>query len=306
MNYLDLALSLGINGYLANKELRARCPLHADENPSFSVNVNTGLWTCFAGCGSGDFIRLIELTLGCSPQEAHNWIHNGKATSIDQINKSLEEIFTERSVDSLSKSDLVWKTRYELANKEVMPHWFLNRGFTWETIFHWEIRYDNLDDAIIIPVFWNKELVGTVTRNLSKMPKYQNSPELPKSKILFGEIFTTQHDIIICEGVLDALWLWQLGYNTVALLGTHLSQEQIEIIKKQGFGEIILAFDNDEAGHHATKEAYKKLIDAGWLLSQLKYIEFPTNKKDPQDCNLAEIAKLYLDRREFIHELKFG
>lgn len=32
----------------------ARCPLHNDNDPSFSVNLNNGLWTCHAGCGSGN------------------------------------------------------------------------------------------------------------------------------------------------------------------------------------------------------------------------------------------------------------
>ncbi|NQU74013.1 MAG: hypothetical protein HQ547_04835 [Candidatus Omnitrophica bacterium] len=31
----------------------AKCPFHNDKNPSLSINVNKGIWNCFAGCGGG-------------------------------------------------------------------------------------------------------------------------------------------------------------------------------------------------------------------------------------------------------------
>ncbi|RYZ77787.1 MAG: hypothetical protein EOP05_00550 [Proteobacteria bacterium] len=36
----------------------ARCPLHPDTNPSFSISIRTGLWKCHAGCGAGDLFQL--------------------------------------------------------------------------------------------------------------------------------------------------------------------------------------------------------------------------------------------------------
>jgi len=43
-----------------NGEVKVRCPFHEDSKPSMSVNVRTGLWNCYAGCGGGtviDFVR---------------------------------------------------------------------------------------------------------------------------------------------------------------------------------------------------------------------------------------------------------
>ena len=34
------------------------CPLHEDRHPSFSINLRSGGWVCFAGCGSGSLIGL--------------------------------------------------------------------------------------------------------------------------------------------------------------------------------------------------------------------------------------------------------
>lgn len=36
------------------------CPFHQDKQPSFSVNLGSGLWTCHAGCGQGDTADFAE------------------------------------------------------------------------------------------------------------------------------------------------------------------------------------------------------------------------------------------------------
>src|SRR5262249_5358305 len=40
-------------------EASALCPFHDDQNPSFSVNLETGLWCCHAGCGGGDVFSFV-------------------------------------------------------------------------------------------------------------------------------------------------------------------------------------------------------------------------------------------------------
>ena len=37
----------------------AKCPFHEDHNPSLSINVETGVWHCHAGCGGGSVFDLI-------------------------------------------------------------------------------------------------------------------------------------------------------------------------------------------------------------------------------------------------------
>jgi AAA domain/CHC2 zinc finger len=51
---------LGIDHYGVawNGEIKAHCPFHEDRNPSFSFNENSGMWICFAGCGSGNWVTL--------------------------------------------------------------------------------------------------------------------------------------------------------------------------------------------------------------------------------------------------------
>src|SRR5438445_13694799 len=51
-------------------EISCRCPLHDDRSPSFSINIDTGLWICYAGCGSGNLAQLVQRIKGGSIAEA--------------------------------------------------------------------------------------------------------------------------------------------------------------------------------------------------------------------------------------------
>ncbi len=48
----------------------SRCPFHDDAHPSLSINVESGVWHCFAGCGSGSVLDFEMRIMGCSEREA--------------------------------------------------------------------------------------------------------------------------------------------------------------------------------------------------------------------------------------------
>lgn len=90
--------------------------------------------------------------------------------------------------------------------------------------------------------------------------KYLSSKEsviYKKSNILFNyhrakDFIKLNKEIIIVEGNMDAIRLYINGIkNVVALMGTALTKEQVEIIKKLRC-KVILMLDNDEAGEKAT------------------------------------------------------
>lgn len=55
----------------AGRYVVTNCPFHhPDRNPSFGIRADTGRWTCFAGCGSGDAFDLAMKLLGISFGEA--------------------------------------------------------------------------------------------------------------------------------------------------------------------------------------------------------------------------------------------
>lgn len=69
-----------------------RCPLHEDGKASFSVNLETGLWTCHAGCGTGNARQFAE-RLGVSlPEATHRARMDREIIAIHEYNDDRGEL----------------------------------------------------------------------------------------------------------------------------------------------------------------------------------------------------------------------
>ncbi|MFA5321242.1 MAG: DNA primase [Smithella sp.] len=121
--------------------------------------------------------------------------------------------------------------------------------------------YDRFRGRLIFPIeniFG--EIVAFGARILEKgEPKYLNSPESPvyiKGKNLYG-LIKAREEIrkkgfaLIVEGYFDLISLWNAGIgNVVATLGTALTREQLELLRRYTV-EVVALFDPDEAGKKA-------------------------------------------------------
>ncbi|HEX7715066.1 MAG TPA: DNA primase, partial [Bacillota bacterium] len=103
------------------------------------------------------------------------------------------------------------------------------------------------------------------------LPKYLNSPDSPlfrKGSFLYGlslakDYIRKKNQAIIMEGYLDVIQAHQAGIReAVASLGTALTHEQARLIKRYT-DEVVLAYDADAAGQHATVRGMELLEEAG-------------------------------------------
>ncbi|NLN49801.1 MAG: DNA primase [Clostridiales bacterium] len=117
-------------------------------------------------------------------------------------------------------------------------------------------------------------------------PKYLNSPETPiynKSGSIYAlnmikEISALQN-IIIVEGYMDVISLYQFGIkNVVASLGTAFTEQQAKLLKRYT-NDIIIAYDSDTAGQSATIKGLSILQKEG---CRVKVINLPKGM-DPDD-----------------------
>ena len=117
--------------------------------------------------------------------------------------------------------------------------------------------------------------------------KYINSKEsviFKKGQILFNyhrakSEIKRKKEAILVEGNMDAIRMYSSGIkNVLALMGTSLTKEQVSIIKSLR-ANIILMFDNDNAGEIATYQNGTILEEAG-LNPQIVRISGP---KDPDE-----------------------
>ncbi len=116
-------------------------------------------------------------------------------------------------------------------------------------------------------------LIGFGARSLSKddEPKYLNSPESPiynKSFELYGLNFARPQimqtsQVFLVEGYIDVIACHQLGLvNTVAPLGTSLTEPQVQYLKKYA-KNIVLMFDGDAAGLKAILRSIEICLKLG-------------------------------------------
>ena len=92
----------------------------------------------------------------------------------------------------------------------------------------------------------------------------------------YSEKFDKSYTWVITEGIYDAMSFAKAGYCAIATLGNPLDGEKIEQLK--GFEEVILCFDNDDAGRKYRDEIIKELT-----LTKVRIYEFNLPEKDPNE-----------------------
>ncbi len=142
---------------------------------------------------------------------------------------------------------------------------------------------------------------GRTLPHLTDRPeaKYMNSPETPlfeKGRQLYGlerlrREEKRQDRVILVEGYLDAIALWQAGLHPVAApLGTGFTAEQVRLLEDR-FEEVILLFDGDDAGSTAMLRAVERMVNAAVRARAVKLPE----GQDPLDV-LMESGRERLSR----------
>lgn len=161
-------------------------------------------------------------------------------------------------------------------------------------------KRDFFRNRIIIPIINQRnEVIGFGGRALdNSLPKYLNSPEslvFFKRKNIFGiniaeEHIITTKTVFIVEGYLDCLMMHQAGFNnTVATLGTAITEEQIKFLK--GITEkFYILYDGDEAGKKASLRAVEIFLNLGIS----PYVVRLPEGEDP-DSLIAKGGKAILD-----------
>ena len=138
--------------------------------------------------------------------------------------------------------------------------------------------YDKFRNRLMLPVIDIRgDVVGFGSRVIDKSePKYMNSTETPvysKRRVLYGLNLakkTKRPNMILCEGNLDVVTLHQAGFdNAVASMGTALTTEQIRLLGWYT-KELVLCYDNDNAGQLATERALEMLNNTEFTVRVLK------------------------------------
>ncbi|HEX9289840.1 MAG TPA: DNA primase [Anaeromyxobacteraceae bacterium] len=157
-------------------------------------------------------------------------------------------------------------------------------------------RYDRFRARLMFPIAGlDGEVIGFGGRVLpgasDKLAKYINSPEsllYKKSKVLYGIDLAREHirktrSAVLVEGYFDVIGLHQTGVrNAVAVCGTALTPEHVELLKRCDCREVTVLFDGDLAGLAAPGKAAHAILPAG-ISGKVALLPSGAGKTDPDE-----------------------
>ena len=195
---------------------------------------------------------------------------------------------------------------------------FLNeKGFDNKTLIDLNIFKKNSNDKIYD--IYSKRIIFPIKDKLNNTigfggrilegtgPKYINSSEnefFKKRFLLYNmnnlkNVKSKLHKLFIVEGYTDVIAMEKAGFNSVAPLGTAVSQEQLNLAWQYN-NEPIIFFDGDKAGKHASIRVLDIALQYIGVERSLSFI-FPNNSDDPDTIlnkyNGKDIIKSLLDNR---------
>lgn len=254
-------------------DIMTNCPFHgADRNPSFGISRDEGLAHCFA-CGyKNSFSGFVDdLNMG------HIFDTNLPIAEENTIEIDLGDCGVEPAIN------------LENPYKNNVTHYWRKRGITKEIKDLFELGYDETTKDVTFPI---KDLCGNITgfiRRSTKEKKFHIDKSLKKTLFGMYELLLTnykRHDIIIVESNIDALYLWSLGFPSLALNGTG-SKSQYELIKQLPYRVIYLLLDNDKAGRMGTQKLSQALNKEFFV----DVVQLPNTCKDANDMSKEQVIE---------------
>lgn len=203
------------------------------------VNVKTGKFNCFHGCGNhGRLLQRYQLS---------------------DVMQSKEDIQKKKD-----KQQYLIPFKYKKLSEEQKQALY-NRGLDDNDIKFYNIVGDAKSDRIQLPNYvkgclvdviqkweWRKELISKVN------PKYLNIEGTKKSNVVYNlhNIPNKVEEIIICEGLFNAI---TAGKNAVATFGCSPSENQLDLIFEKQPKSITICYDPDQPGVLGTNIIIKYL-----------------------------------------------
>ncbi len=224
-----------------------------EEGQSLSIRIaghKKGLWRDFAKGEGGDLLDLWAACRACSVREA---MAEAKAYLGIRDSMPVREQPTYRRPAKPSCT----------APKAGAMEWLAGRGLTADTLAAFKIGEQTRDGKTyaVFPYLRDGELVNAKHRNVAE--KRDMRQEAGAEPCLFGWhlIDPKCRTVAITEGEIDAMTLHQVGIPALSVNAGAGNHQWIETDweRLEQFSEILICFDNDDAGRKGSTEVVNRL-----------------------------------------------
>lgn len=285
--------SLGVRITRIGPQIRGHCPVHRfvtghdDAHPSWGINATTGAWLCFSCHETGSLPKLVEILGG--DVDGINSLILGNAVS--ELQAGLEA--PEGTPEAPEAPAATYVSAYAFAKNPLPPTPMLaGRDIDVATCNALNIRWDAEGKCWLLPIY---AFEGALLGWQEKSTGYFNN--FPKGVMKRGALFgygnlTGTEPIVVVESPLDAARFYHHGYEAVAVFGSFMADEQVDALARVDVRQraaVILAFDNDDAGHRAAYWSAPRFLQRG---VDVRYFHYPSSRPfDPGDLTVRDLHR---------------
>lgn len=240
--------------------IEATCPFHDERDPSFAVNVVTGRYRCLACGAHGNFVQLVKYV------ERHDTLFDAQQSLLARFGRFVPDTEEDLTLDfGDGEGEMFVDVHAMKAYIEPYCGWLKSaRGITAETQERFGVGYLPSQTAVAMPWFDVKGRLVTVKYRSILDKRFWYDPPVEGGRLrrlLFGFHIAKDADlIVVCEGEIDAMSVYQAGFAAVALGGTNLSGAQAQLLRNAKADEIVVFTDHDEAGCRARDKIVSALV----------------------------------------------
>lgn len=280
----DVVAAYGVDLVPAGNQMKGLCPFHTEKTPSFHVSDHKGVYHCF-GCGaSGDSIEFVQSISNTTFFEAVEDLAERAGIDVARYKRPLTP--EEEDQERLRGECEQWLEGLPFDDSRVSNPRAAEFGIV--SAGGGSIKAPGVEDyhqkGTIFPLRTpSGKLVGWKARQPDKK-MFATKKDFPLFEpSLFGIQVARPYlkkEAVVVEGEWDAAVCHEHGFkNVVACGGTHLTTEQMELLRDIKVQKVVLAFDGGEAGDTARR----RYAEQYWRWDVPVYVADLPNDQDPED-----------------------
>jgi hypothetical protein len=264
-------------------ERRARSPFPdvTDHNPSFTVNVQNGLWRCFQSDRAGDYILFRAI------MDAEEFDENGRA--VPDYGATERNLLIEFGCANPVPLEWVAQCR-DLLQRDLALREGIARLKPWDfgVLYSLNIGFDSQRECFTIPVHdRDGRIANCHMYRPGGEPKMHWSATGLGGNFLFPHSAWRERSLILCEGETDVLSLRSLGFP--ACSGTLGSGSPVPDGNWYYHKTVYVLMDEDEPGEHARIEATRLLIEH---CTEVRVMRLPEWEGRPDNADVSDYIRL--------------
>ena len=250
----------------SDDKLICASPFRDDSHPSFFVNLENGFdgtWLDSGTDESGNFQMLIAGLDESSLEEA--------------CDKLLEEFYIKPYEVAPLMPNIGLKGSRTILKENTGNHsdYLLSRGVSREAQEAYGTFMEPAKGAVVFPYIDGNGMTRALKyRKVALKEFWYHSGTNRIKDLIFGHHLITElkpNTLWICEAEIDAMTVFSAGgYVAVSIGNASISEEQLNIIKKAGFKNVVTACDGDGVGNK-TNNAIAKALKGSCNVMQVNY-----------------------------------